>query len=149
MDWKQKMMKFTIEGDPVGKARPRVYQGRAITPAKTRHYEEWIRISYQIALQEQGETIESVFLESDIPVEITIKALFPIPKSYSKKKQKAILQGKLKPTKKPDIDNITKAILDALNGLAFHDDSQIVKLNVVKDYASGEKGSVEVLIDKA
>lgn len=40
------------------------------------------------------------------------------------------------PTKKPDCDNVAKMICDALNGLAYKDDAQIVNLNVLKAYTS-------------
>ena len=64
-------------------------------------------------------------LERNLPLEISILALFPIPKYVSRKTKELMLNGRLFPTKKPDADNIIKVILDALNGLAYRDDTQI------------------------
>lgn len=55
-----------------------------------------------------------------------------------------MLSGELLPTKKPDIDNITKCVLDALNGIAYHDDSQIVRLTVEKFYAQQPRVEVDI-----
>ncbi len=63
----------------------------------------------------------------DVPVAVVIRAVFPVPASWSKKKQAAAMTGELKPAKKPDLDNIIKACTDAMNGVVFRDDSLIVK----------------------
>lgn len=57
-----------------------------------------------------------------------------------------MLDGKILPAKKPDIDNVVKAVLDALNGVAYRDDTQVVELHVRKSYS--EKPRVEVSIEK-
>jgi Holliday junction resolvase RusA-like endonuclease len=69
-----------------------------------------------------------------------------IPKSYSKKKQALCRDRVLVPDKKPDIDNILKAIFDSLNGYAFADDVQIVQVYAEKQYA--DEPFVEVEIDE-
>lgn len=66
------------------------------------------------------------------PIEVHIVAYFDIPKSYSKKKSKAAAELQMFPCKKPDADNIAKIICDGLNGVAYHDDAQIVNLTVLK-----------------
>ena len=53
-----------------------------------------------------------------------------------KKALKQIEEGTLKHTKKPDLDNLGKAVLDALNEIAFTDDSHITKLTLVKRYSA-------------
>ncbi|MEX5590971.1 RusA family crossover junction endodeoxyribonuclease, partial [Pseudomonas urmiensis] len=68
-----------------------------------------------------------------------------IPSSTSKKNRIGMLNGDIYPTKKPDADNIAKAVTDALNGLAYKDDSQIVILSVYKQY--GETPQVGVTIN--
>ena len=68
----------------------------------------------------------------------------PVPASYSKKAREACLSGETRPTKKPDVDNILKAFLDAMNGIVYLDDCQVVDLHVKKVY--GSIGLVEVLI---
>lgn len=74
-------------------------------------------------------------------------AYYGIPKSTSKKKHKLMLFKALRPTKKPDIDNIAKAVLDSINRIAYKDDSQIVDLQVRKFYS--ENPRVVVTIQKA
>ena len=72
------------------------------------------------------------------PVEMYITAHFPIPKSTTKKDRERIRNKELFPIKKPDSDNIAKVICDALNGVAYHDDTQVVKLEVRKAYTEDE-----------
>ena len=59
----------------------------------------------------------------------------PIPKSASKKAKIAMESGVTAHIKKPDIDNMAKTVLDALNGLAYVDDSQIYSLTLYKTYS--------------
>lgn len=66
-------------------------------------------------------------------IDVMIIANFAIPKSYSEKRKKA-LDGQMRP-KKPDVDNIAKFYLDALNKTLYDDDAQIVSLNVIKRYS--------------
>ena len=135
-------MDFTVYGEPVAKGRPKFSTRdgyvRAITPEKTVSYENLVRLSYQ---QQCGEKP----YDKDIQLRAHIYAYFPIPKSASKKKQKDMQAMILRPMKKPDLDNIAKAILDALNGIAFYDDSQIVQLQVDKFYSDIPR--VDVFID--
>ncbi len=63
-------------------------------------------------------------------VKAEIKAYYRIPKSDSKNKRQLKLDGKIRPNKKPDVDNIIKAVLDALNGVAYTDDAAIVEANI-------------------
>lgn len=77
-------------------------------------------------------------------VSVKIIAQFKIPKNASKKNSEGMLNGKISPAKKPDIDNIVKIILDALNKMAFKDDNQITKLEVEKIYGEEEKILVKV-----
>ena len=116
-----------IEGKIKGKARPRVFNGHGITPKDTVQYENWVKICYK---EQDGRYLEG-------SVKATITAYYKIPKSYTKKRIKAINEGLEFPTKKPDVDNIAKIILDSLNGIAYKDDSQIVNLTVIKKYTDG------------
>ena len=74
-------------------------------------------------------------LESNLPLEISILALYPVPKYVSRKTKDLMLNSRLFPTKKPDADNIIKVILDALNGVAYRDDAQICRVYIEKMYA--------------
>lgn len=124
-------MHFEVMGMPQGKARARTGKGFGYTPEKTELYENLIKISYLAA--ENRKT----FFDKE-PVEMYITALFPIPKSTTKKDRERIRNKELFPTKKPDADNIAKVICDALNGVAYHDDTQVVKLTVRKAYTEDE-----------
>ena len=55
-----------------------------------------------------------------------------------------MLENKISPTKKPDIDNVVKIVLDAMNKFAFKDDTQITKIEVEKLYADSEKLCVKI-----
>ena len=77
-------------------------------------------------------------------IKVTIIAYFDIPKSTSKKKEAEMLNQSISPTKKPDIDNITKIVLDSMNKFAFKDDTQVTKLEVEKKYATEPKIYVRI-----
>ena len=109
-----KIVEFTVSGDPRGKARPRfTRQGHIFTPKKTKEYEARVKKAY---------TNVTDYYKFDGAVYLRIDAYFKIPK-----KTKLRL-----PTKKPDIDNIAKIIMDGLNKVAWNDDTQVIKLNVNK-----------------
>ncbi len=124
---------FVVPGPPQGKARARTvrnpHTGRvqSYTPPKTARYEELVRTCYRE--QCGGERIDTG------PLTISIRAVYPIPASVSKKARRQMQEGIQLPTKKPDADNIAKVICDALNGIAYADDKQICRLTVVKRYA--------------
>ena len=81
----------------------------------------------------------------ETPVRVNITAYKGIPKSYTKKRTKAILDGIEQAVSKPDVDNICKIILDALNGVAYKDDTQVIRLSISKKYTeSTERVEFEV-----
>lgn len=129
---------FEIPGKITGKGRPRVNTQTAIayTPAKTKEYEELVK-QYFILKYRRINPLEG-------RIKIEMKAYFGIPKNTSKKQKEDMLNNHISPTKKPDIDNIVKIILDSLNKLAFKDDNQITKLEVEKLYAEEEKVYIKV-----
>lgn len=135
------MIRFTVLGVPVGKGRPKfsTANGHAVayTPAKTTNYETLVRLSYQ-------QQCNKYPFKKDEELAATIVAYFPIPKSTSKKNQALMQDCKIRHTKKPDCDNVAKAVLDALNGIAYYDDSQIVALDVRKFYS--DEPRIEILI---
>lgn len=129
---------FEVLGEIVGKERPRVnmYTCRVYTPNKTKDYEflvqQYFRMKYP-----KYETLKG-------RLSINIIAYLKIPKSTSKTKIQEMLENKISPTKKPDVDNIAKSILDAMNGLVFEDDNQVSKISVEKRFALEEKAVIEV-----
>ena len=130
---------FEIIGEPQGKGRPRFSTRggfvKTYTPEKTASYENFVKVCYLNKYKGKK-------LDGEIIAEII--AYFSIPKSLSKKKRSEAIEGKIKPTKKPDTDNIAKTILDSLNGIAFEDDKQVVALLVKKLY--GEEAKVVVTL---
>jgi Holliday junction resolvase RusA-like endonuclease len=136
----KRFIKFTIPGEPKGKGRPKfLRQGnfvRTYSPETTVNYENWVKICFQEAKQEK--------LADNFQLSATIKCYFGIPKSVTKKNKESCLNGGLRPTKKPDIDNIAKIILDALNGLAYTDDKNIVDCKIEKWFAEEPRVEVEI-----
>jgi len=126
---KQKIS-LTIPGKPFGKQRPRVTkQGIAYTPKETVNYETFVKLLYM-------QKYNNIKLKG--PLRMTIKAFYKIPKSVSKKEKELMLQNIIRPTKKPDMDNIAKIIADALNEVAYEDDKQIVEMQIKKFYSEDE-----------
>ena len=123
---------FTVPGQPHGKGRPRFARRgnfvKTYTDAKTSSYEDQIRF-YALQAMGSSEPLKTA-LEAFIYVRL------PVPKSYPKKRVAACLSGLERPCKKPDIDNIAKTYLDAMNGVIFKDDTQVVDLHVKKVYSA-------------
>lgn len=139
------MVQFTIPGTPQGKARARTFRNKytgksqSITPEKTVLYENWIKDCYLSATDEK-------WLDKQ-PLSMSIMAFFEIPKSTTKKDRKLIETGALHPVKKPDADNIAKVVCDALNGVAYKDDTQITMLTISKHFAKDCEPCVIVTIN--
>jgi Holliday junction resolvase RusA-like endonuclease len=123
---------FTVPGEPIGKGRPRATTraGHAAlyTPKKTANYESLIAHAAHQAMA------GAVPLECACQVQLSITV--GVPASWSKKKQAAALLGEVLPTKKPDTDNVVKAVFDGMNGVVWRDDVQAVDLFVRKRYGS-------------
>ena len=142
-----KTVKFIVYGEPQGKGRPRFVArynpasgasyGQAHTPEKTIVYENLVRTEY--ALQ-----TKNYRFPDDTMLDMRIIAYYSIPKSVSKKKKTMMLEGKIRPTKKPDMDNVMKVIADSLNQVAYKDDTQIVDAQCRKFYSDTPR--VEIII---
>lgn len=121
---------FHVDINPVPKGRPRFSKVggfmRSYTPKKTSDYETEVRTQAQAVMTREP-------LETPLAVYLYFR--LPIPRSHPKKRQEACLNGSERPIKKPDIDNLAKSVLDGLNGVVWHDDSQIVSLHLTKVYA--------------
>lgn len=115
---------FTIPGEPVAKARARatMIAGRArmYTPAKTERFEARVALFAQQAMQGRP--------PFDGAVALTVVALFPVSESWPKKRKAAALEGRELHTKKPDLDNVIKAVKDGMNGIVWRDDAQVAIL---------------------
>lgn len=132
--------KFEIPGEPVAKGRPRFsFKGKDVktyTPKKTVSYENLVKLSF---MQQVG-NVEPIHKG----VYVYIQAYLKIPDSTSKKKREQMNEKEILPLKKPDCDNIAKGILDALNGMAYDDDKQIVSLEVNKFYSDRPRAVVNI-----
>jgi Holliday junction resolvase RusA-like endonuclease len=136
-------IKFIVIGEPFGKKRPRarVIGGHAAIhndPANERYELKVIN-----AFQQVYPDNEYPIFPKGAYVGAVIKATYTIPKAYSKKQTMMAKLGLVKPTKKPDLDNIAKTILDALNGFVYHDDAQVVSLKIEKVYGDNANVAIE------
>lgn len=128
---------FIVPGQPQGKGRARSTRtGRHYTPAKTVAYESLVAVAAHQAMGGHKPLTG--------PLVVEIVAVFLIPPSYSKAKREAALAGQIRPTGRPDADNVLKAICDGGNGIVWRDDSQIVDARVIKRYGWGGQVMVNV-----
>ena len=129
---------FEVPGKVIGKGRPRLnsYTGVVYTPTKTKDYETLVE-QYFLLKYPRFKALEG-------RIKVNIIAYFSIPKTTKKSDINEMLENNISPTKKPDIDNIVKAILDSMNKFAFKDDNQITKLEVEKKYALEDKVHIKI-----
>lgn len=136
-----KPVSFVVPGEAVGKGRPRVStiggHARMFTPQKTANYETLIAMTAQQAMAGR-ELIGG-------PVLVEMKILVSVAASWSKKKTAEALAGDVMPTKKPDADNVLKAICDGINGIVFKDDVQVVNVSLSKRFSETPGVSVRVV----
>jgi Holliday junction resolvase RusA-like endonuclease len=129
MTW---MTTFSVEGTPVAKGRPKfARRGNFVStysPQKTVQYEAKVREAGKAAMGSQ-EPLET-------PLSLYLYIRVPIPASTTKKVLQEIHAGRVKPIKRPDCDNVLKAVSDALNGVCYKDDSQIINIHCTKVYAT-------------
>ena len=124
---------FEVPGKVIGKGRPRLnsYTGVVYTPTKTKDYETLVE-QYFLLKYPRFKALEG-------RIKVNIIAYFSTPKTTKKSDINEMLENNISPTKKPDIDNIVKVVLDSMNKFAFKDDNQITKLEVEKKYALEDK----------
>ena len=127
---------FCLPRRPMGKERPRSRRIKNMTitytPRKTAEFENAVRESYRNSVGD---------VKLNDAIEANILGVFSVPKSTSKKEKERLLSEE-NYTKKPDGDNIGKIILDALNDVAYDDDSQVSDTRVKKIY--GENSMVRI-----
>ncbi len=118
---------ITVPGEPVAKARPRFTKsGHVYTPVKTARFEQRVRL-YAMAVMKGRKILTGA-------VRLTVTAFFPIPKSWTLTQKAKAMSGALRHTKRPDSDNLCKAVQDALNGTVYADDAQIDDVHIIKRY---------------
>lgn len=132
-----KTMRFEVLGEIIGKGRPRfTKQGRTYTPKKTLDYERTIKRAY----------LNKYTYLSKKSIRIKICAYLEVAKSHSKVKKQKMLDNELQCTKKPDVDNIVKVVLDALNKVAYQDDTQVVEVIAIKRWSNESR--LKVIIEE-
>ena len=104
-------------------------------PPKSREYKKQVKL-----ILEQHKPSEP--LETPLRVKMTFNRQYL--KSFTKKQLKQAEGGFLMPVSRPDLDNYAKAMLDAMNGIIYKDDSQIVILTLEKKYASESFTEIEI-----
>ena len=127
-------MNLTIYGKPQPKERPKVYNGHGITPTRTRNYELMLARAWAAKYPEPA--------EGELFVQIIFR--MPTPTCWSKPKKEKAERGLIRPTVRPDIDNLVKIVLDGLNGVAFMDDKQVVELYATKWYSAEPRTEIMV-----
>lgn len=130
---------FVVPGQPYGKGRPRASSRggfvRMYTPSAT--------LAYEAEIARLAEIARGDWPVMETPMSLRVIAHHGIPCSWPKKKQQAALAGDVIPGK-PDLDNVAKAILDALNGVIYVDDKQVIKLVAEKRYSFDPRVEVYV-----
>lgn len=130
----QMKIEFEIKGKVKAKQSVKfTHAGIKYTPKDIVEYSNFVKMSFINAYPAWN--IQDF---ADKPLKAEISVYMPMPKSFSKVKQEQALKGLLRPTVKPDCDNIAKNINDALNGIVYPDDKQIVSLTVNKYYSENE-----------
>ena len=127
---------FTVMGTPVPKGRPRWGNGRTYTPVATSCAETVVRAAWWHANGHRQ--------PANGPVEVHLQAVFLPPATWPKWRRDAALNGSIRHTTRPDLDNIEKLILDALNGCAWRDDAQVFQVTKTKVY--GPQAGVHVTL---
>lgn len=132
------MYEFEVIGNIIGKQRPRVnmYTGNVYTPTNTKDYEEYIKQCFFLKYNKCEMILNRV--------NIDIIAYFKIPSNTKKVDKEKMIKGEISPTKKPDIDNIAKVVLDSINKYVIKDDSQVTKISVEKRYAEESKLYIKI-----
>jgi hypothetical protein len=133
---------FVVPGQPHGKGRPRASSlggfVRLYTDEKTRNYEKLVAKIASVAMG-SAEMLKT-------PTAVRITAFYNMPLSWTKKKRQLAMLGEVVPGK-PDLDNISKSILDAVQGIVINDDKNVIKLTVEKRFSLQPR--VEVCIYEA
>lgn len=132
----KRMTRFEILGQPVAKGRARKGKSGFYTPEKTKNYETLVQESYMIAKDKRYYTGQ---------LRMEIELYFQIPKKTNKETRQKMIQGMIRPTTKPDVDNCIKSIADALNGVAYEDDKQIIEVEAKKFYSETPRAEVTLI----
>ncbi|MDT3426096.1 Holliday junction resolvase RusA-like endonuclease [Paenibacillus forsythiae] len=133
------MIQFVVYGEPVAQGRPRATTVggfvRLYDPKKSRDFKDYVRLAAT------GHA-PAKLLEG--PLGIAVTAYRSTPKSFSRKKAAAAERGEILPVSKPDADNYLKGVKDALKGVIWKDDSQVVDAFVRKRYSARPRIEIKI-----
>lgn len=136
------LISFTVYGEPIPWKRPR-FNG------KSKHvYEDSKVKEYKAKVIEAFEESGGKVYEKDVPLRMIIDFYMGVPRSASFKKQYSLIADHF-PTKRPDNDNLYKGIADALNGIAYYDDSQIISTEINKRWSTEPRAEITIREVKA
>lgn len=137
---------FVVHGLPVPKGRPRfrMINGHAstYTPKETTVYEDMVVRAYWGYCASHPD--EDLSMMRGAPLRIDLRFYLPPPNGTSKRRREMMYEDEIKFTKRPDIDNLAKSVLDGLNGIAYDDDKQIVELHGRKYYGAMPRVEIEI-----
>ena len=123
-------LKFIVPGKPIAKKRPRfVRRGKFVGAYNEQETEEG---KFMILCQQQMKGKGPI--PAPFGIHLACRFYMPIPRSWTKKQRDNFENDGIDHVKKPDVDNLVKFVKDCLNGIAWHDDSQVVTLSAEKYY---------------
>lgn len=131
-------VRLTVYGEPVPKSRPRVTRNHTYTPARTVNQEKKIAMAYKSVYR-------GFMFAKGVPLRLEVDFYVGVAKSDSKKLKQKKMCGDIRPTKVPDLDNEQKLVQDALNQVAFYDDSQIVESVGRKFYSDNPRTEIKII----
>ena len=127
-----RVVRFSVPGAAVGKGRPKFARRGAFVTA----YTDKKTVSYENLVKLYASEAVGSNPPFDGPVCLTLKIGVLPPVSWSKKKTADAMIGRIRPTTKPDVDNIMKAICDAMNEIVYVDDKQVCDVWISKHYTA-------------
>ena len=133
------MIELIIKGKPVAKGRPRFYNGKAVTPEKTRKAEKEIQRQAILQVKEKS---AKMFIDTTLTMSIEFRIL--PPKYWSRKKREQAINGSWGVVTRPDLDNYVKLVKDALEGVIYEDDRYVVALKCCKVYADFDETLIQI-----
>ena len=136
-----KKLNFKILGQVKAKQSVKFTRsGIKYTPKDVVNYANWVRTCFYNAYPNHlPSMLEGYYLD------VCINVFFKVPDSFSKKKKELALLDRIRPNKKPDIDNLQKSLFDSLNGIAYPDDKAIVDVHAHKYYANEDSVIVTII----
>jgi Holliday junction resolvase RusA-like endonuclease len=132
------MYNLTIFANPIAASRPRVTRWSTYYKEPYNSYKSFLRNK---VIESMPDSFLSVF-DASMALKMNVIFEMEIPKSYSNKKRLSLVGTYV--IKKPDTDNLIKSVQDGLNGIVYHDDSQIASVNAVKIYSLEPKTIINI-----